>query len=344
MSNELIRDKFIGIDIAAQTFVVSIYQPEIKKFTTSNDFQNNQEGFTEFVSWLKENNITKNCSIICMEDTGCYHKLLAYFLNSKNFKIVIEQPLKVKKAFEPIGHKTDSLDSKHIAEYAYRFFDKLTIWNPPTDNLEKINHLLSARDLLVRQKTSLKNAKTSYSYEHLQVKLVNKTYEQAIDNLEKQIKIIEKELDDYINKDNNLKKNFDKLNSIKGFGQIISLHMLVLTNNAEINMNYKKLSALIGICPYKCESGTSVNKKPKIRQFGSNRMKRLLRLASWNAVQHDKKFKEYYIKKQNQGKLKSVALNNISNKLLKVACAILRDNNSYYIKEHYSVNPMYISI
>lgn len=277
-----------------------------------------------------------------MEDTGAYSKKLAYFLATNHFQVCVEQPLKVKKAFNVVGHKTDAADSRQIAEYSFRYIDKLTFFSPKNEILDKIKQLLSTRELLVKQKTALKLAQKSYSFEVVQVELIYKTYEKSIKYLEERINIIDEELDKFIDKDQTLKKNFKKLDSIIGFGKLLSLYFIVITNNCQ-NINYKKLSAFLGMCPYKFESGTSVHKKAKIRKFGGGKIKGLLRLAAQSVATHDKKYREYYLKKQNEGKPKALALNNIANKLLKVACSVLRDNNSLFLKDHYSINPLYIA-
>ena len=59
-----------------------------------------------------------------MEATGVYGESLAYYLVGKNFKLVIENPYKIKRAFDISPKKTDKIDSKRIAEYASRFTDK----------------------------------------------------------------------------------------------------------------------------------------------------------------------------------------------------------------------------
>jgi transposase len=334
--------KFVGIDVAAQTFISSIYDTVEKSYKTSQNFENNLDGFNQFSAWLCVNNCSTENSIICMEDTGCYSKKLAYFLATNSFQTCVEQPLKVKKAFNVVGHKTDASDSKQIAEYAFRYFDKLNFFIPKNEILDKIKQLLSTRELLVKQKTALKLAKKSYNFEVVQVELIYKTYEKSIKYLEEQISIIDEELDKFIDKDQTLRKNFKKLDSISGFGKLLSLYFIVVTNNCQ-NINYKKLSAFLGLCPYKFESGTSVQRRAKIRKFGGGKIKGLLRLASQSVATHDKKYREYYLRKQNEGKAKALALNNIANKLLKVACSVLQDGNSLFLKEHYSVNPLYLA-
>ncbi|GAH05902.1 unnamed protein product, partial [marine sediment metagenome] len=52
-------------------------------------------------------------------------------------------------------------------------------------------------------------------------------------------------------------------------------------------------------------------------------------------------FRRYYLRKLDQGKPKPLVLNNIANKLLKIACTIIR-NNTRYIKDYRSIHPMYL--
>ena len=96
-----------------------------------------------------------------------------------------------------------------------------------------------------------------------------------------------------------------------------------------------------GIVPYQHQSGTSVSKRAKIRHFGPGPSRKILQLAAQSVATHDITFRGYYLRKLAQGKAKALVLNNIANKLLKVACAILR-NNTRYIKEHRSIHPMYL--
>ena len=81
--------------------------------------------------------------------------------------------------------------------------------------------------------------------------------------------------------------------------------------------------------------------KRPIRHYGPKASRKLLRLAAQSVATHDASFRRYYLRKLEEGKAKALVLNNIANKLLKVACAIVRDNTRY-IKEHRSIHPMYV--
>ena len=332
---------FIGIDIAKDTFVASIYHKPNKPVLTKEALANNPEGYDQLLLWLQDHKIGKSNCRICMEATGVYSQGIAYYLLSQGYQVSVESPLKVKRAFHPAGHKTDPVDSRQIAEYAYRFSDQLIPWQPKEELLEKIRQLLSLREQFTKQKVAIKNAMGAYSQQKVQVKLINKAHQQTLTQLEKQISRIDKELDNLIKEDPDILSKFNKLDSIPGYGMLLSAHLLVMTNNFSQIQDYKPLAAFIGIAPYQYQSGSSVHKKAKIRHYGPMASRKFLRLAAQSVATHDKTFRQYYLRKLASGKDKALVLNNIANKLLKVACAMIR-KNTRYIKEHRSVHPMYL--
>ena len=128
---------FVGVDIAAANFTASIYKSPKQKGVTKEGFVNTVDGYTAFISWLESHKIHPSSCIICMEATGVYGEDIAHFLVTQGFTVSVEPPLKVKRAFDLIGHKTDPVDSRQIAEYAYRFRDELTFWRPKRGNHRK---------------------------------------------------------------------------------------------------------------------------------------------------------------------------------------------------------------
>jgi len=122
---------------------------------------------------------------------------------------------------------------------------------------------------------------------------------------------------------------------------LLAAHLLVITENFTKIQQHKRLASFVGIVPYQHQSGTSVFKRAKIRHFGPMPSRKLLRLAAQSVATHNATFRRYYLRKLDQGKPKPLVLNNIANKLLKVACTMVR-NNTRYIKEHRSIHPMYL--
>jgi transposase len=338
MTNNLF---FIGLDIAAIDLAASIYQSPDKPVRTKEAIPNNPEGFRLLVSWLTDHHVNKTNSRICMEATGVYSKAVAYYLNSWGFPVSVEPPLKVKRAFLPVGHKTDPVDSRKIAEYAYRYQDELRLWQPKKEIIEKIRQLLVTREQFTKQKVALINIIHAYSKEMVQVALINKVHQETLAQIEKQIVRIDQELNKVIKQDPDIFPKVKNLKTMPGCKMLLAANLIVMTDNFTKLQNPKQLAAFIGIVPYQHQSGSSVFKKPRIRNFGPQYIRKLLRLGSPSVATHNKTFRLYYLGKLAQGKAKALVLNNIANKLIKLACAIARDNIGY-IKDHKSIHPMYL--
>lgn len=152
------RQYAIGIDLSSEDFAVSVSTDLGIALHGPKMFTNNIEGFNKLNAWLTDLKIKPKDAVICMEATGVYGERLCYFLNEHKYAVVVESPLKVKRAFKVDGHKTDAVDSLQIAEYAIRFYDELNIWEPREDIVEKMKALITTRELLVRQKTAATNS------------------------------------------------------------------------------------------------------------------------------------------------------------------------------------------
>ena len=330
---------FIGIDIACDNFVASIYESPEKPVITKESIKNNPDGFNMLVSWLKEHDIDRTNSVICMGATGVYSEAIAHYLATYGFKVSVEPPLKVKRAFDPIGHKTDAVDSKQIAEYAYRYADELRFWHPKGDIVEKIKHLLTAREQFTKQSTAIQNAMASYERHVVQVPLIIKAHQQTLKELKKHIKDIDKELDRLMRQNPTISQMTNQLKSIPGVGLLLASNLIAITGAFNDISGYKTLAAFLGICPYQHKSGKSICKKPHIRIFGPSYARKLLMLAARSVATHNELFKKYYLRMQAEGKAKQLVLNNIANKILKIACAMIK-NDKPYIQNYRSINPL----
>src|ERR1035437_7601393 len=137
-----IPENLVGVDIAAESFTLSVYDTASKKYSPSHFFQSDPEGLEKLQAFLDEHDMTSSNTAFCMEATGIYVEPLAYFLAAKGYPLAIEAPHKAKRAFYPLGGKSDPLDSHQLAEYAFRFFDQLPFWSPSEVIVEQIRVLL----------------------------------------------------------------------------------------------------------------------------------------------------------------------------------------------------------
>ncbi len=330
----------VGIDIASQTFMVSIATIPGEVLHGPKSFDNTPTGQEELLVWLNQHQIKPEKSIICMEATGVYGESLCYFLHRHHYPIVVESPLKVKRAFKIDSHKTDAVDSIQIAEYGLRFFNRLTLWEPREAMLEELSTLLSLRELLVQQKTQAMNHLHSLDRKAVKSPAAQEALHQHIAHLAQQIKTLEEQINQVISQNPRMQRYHDLLKNAPGVGLLLTASLMVMTRGFTQKHSVRQAASYLKLAPLKHESGTSVFHKPRTPHCGPPVMRKLLHLAARSVVTHRPEFKHYYLRKQAEGKPKRLILNNVENKLLKIIWAIIRDGKPY-IPNYQSVHPKY---
>lgn len=112
-------------------------------------------------------------------------------------------------------------------------------------------------------------------------------------------------------------------------GLLLSAHLLVVTDGFRREVTARQLAAYIGICPYEHTSGTSVKKPSKSRGYGPPVLGKLVYLGAMNLKRCSPRYRAYYERKVAEGKSGRLILNNLSNKLLRVICAVVREGRPY---------------
>lgn len=327
---------FIGIDPAQETFALSLFHgPNQDQPTTT--FSNDFDGFSACRAWLSELGALPELTVICVEATGVYAEALCYFLHEQGYPVSVESPHKVKRAFKT-ANKNDPTDARQIAEYAYRYEDELPPWKPKTAIIEQIRVLLTTRESLVRQLVTNRNLRKTLQHKVIQTPAANTLLAETIAHLKAQIKAIEEEIRRLIRQHPTLSELLTLLVSIPSVGLLLSAHLMVVTDGFQREVTARQLAAYLGICPYEHTSGTSVKKPSKSRGYGPPILRKLVYLAAMNLKQHQQKYRRYYARKVAEGKSPRLVLNNLSNKLLRVICAVVRDRQPYE-KNYRSVSP-----
>jgi transposase len=327
---------FVGVDIASASFMACVGTTPWKIVVKPMKFENHEEGFTSFLGWLKDNRLPSEQTVVCMEATGVYGEGLAYFLSASGYSVAVEPPLNIQRKFPVNASKTDELDCQYIAEYACRYMDKLSFWKPRAEILEKVKVLLTTRQHFTVQMTGHKNALHALKRKVVSSDLASQAHQDMIQQITKHIKAIDQEIQRLIDSDPTLKQTLLLLLTVPGIGLQLAAHLIILM---QASLDSRVLSAFVGICPIKHESGTSIFSTPTSRHYGPPNLRKLLYLAACSVRTHNKPFQRYFFRKLAEGKHKKVALNNIQNKILKIACAVVRTQKPF-IPNYVSVNPL----
>jgi len=331
---------YVGIDVASVQFTAAAgcMDQKWKIVVPAVEFPNDYDSFGQFLHWMQAHKLHPDNAIVCMEATGVYNEVFAHFLVVNHYTVAIEPPLKVKRAFAPVGHKTDPVDSCQIAEYAYRYYDELSPWQPRNEVLEQIQTLLTTREQFSTQCAAHHNALKALKRKKVRTPLAEKAHQDAICELRQHIKTLEKEIERLIDQDPDFRNMVNLLLSVPGVGLLLAAHMLVLMQSASQPPDAKQLAAFIGICPYEHKSGSSINSKPTSRHYGPPALRKLIFLAALSVRTHRQQFKLYFLRKIAEGKPKKLVINNIANKLLKIICAVVRSGTPF-VPNYHSINP-----
>lgn len=319
---------FIGIDTASESFVAALFRGPNQASLGPQRFSNDLDGFDAFLDWLAQDEITTEHALACVEATGVYAEALCYFLHERGFAVVVEGAHKVKRAFK-ITNKNDPTDAHQSAEYAYRYEDELRLWQPREATLEQIRTLLAAREQLLGQLSANRNVRLALKKKVVQTPRANEAFEAMIAALKEQIQAIEAEIRRLIRQNPTLSEMLTLLMSIPSVGLLLSAHLMVVTDGFRRQVSARELAAYIGICPYEHKSGKTVSKPSKSRGYGPPMLRKLVYLAAMNLRQNSPKHRQYYLRKVEEGKSPRLVLNNLSNKLLRVICAVIRDRQPY---------------
>lgn len=332
---------YLGIDIASASFYAAIGQAENNQWHLlgkPRSFQNEYDSLSQFLNWMQKHQLKPENTIICMEATGVYNEVLAHFLVANGYALAIQPPLEVKRAFKPVGHKSDPVDSKQIAEYAYRFFDELRLWRPREEVLEQIKTLLATREQLCKQKAAHLNTLKALQRKVVRTPLAEEVHEKEIKLIKQHIAEIEQEIERLIDQDPTYRQFVGLLMSIPGVGFLLAANLLIAYQNDPQRFTPKSLAAFMGICPFEKQSGTSIHSSSTSRHYGPPALRRLLFLAAMSVRTHQPQFRLYFMRKTREGKPKRLVINNIENKLLKIICAVIRTQTPY-IEGYRSVHP-----
>lgn len=200
-------------------------------------FENNPKGFRALLEWVKKENpsrMAKDKWLFCMEHTGIYTMDISTFLHEQEVDFLLESALCIKRSLAIRRGKSDKVDSKNIARYAFLHREELIVKELPAEGLQEIKHLLVFRDRLIKQKNMLKvpaNELKRVSKSSKASDFIVNQSQALVEQIKTQIKQVENQLQELVKSNPILCEVYDLLCSVKGIGQIIDLNLMVHTNN-----------------------------------------------------------------------------------------------------------------
>jgi len=331
----MVFKEFIGIDVGKFHIDVCIHSNQ-----AVNQFECTKKGYNALLKFVKKHlkSTDDDQILFVMEHTGNYSLNLAMFLESKGAKFSIVPSLEISRSMGLTRGKSDVLDAKRIAQYAFRRRDEIQATKLSSDTILKMKQLLSARALLMKQKKAL-NASIK-EFEYLKSGPENKDLitllKRQVKSLNKDIKSIEKSLLNTINQDDKIKKQYELMCSVKGVGIIMAANMIVHTDGFQKFSEARQFASYCGVAPFPYSSGTSLKGRNKVSPLANKEIKAILHLCAVSVIKNSTEMKEYYQRKLAEGKHKMCVLNAVRNKILHRIFAVIKREKPYVDTHKYA--------
>lgn len=310
----------VGADLSKKT--IDLYCQQTNQHL---QIENATKGFKAMLRWFKQQNIHPSDTLLAMEHTGLYSFCFEAFLQQQSIAFVKASALSIKKSMGLVRGKTDKMDARRIAQYAFEKQASLKQEVPSGKEVQYLQMLHSTRERLVKQRTALLNSLKEYSNIGLtkqDIIMVSQT--KLVKQFEKEIEKIETAMEQLIAGDTKLKTNYKLLLSIKGIGKVAAIATLVKTRNFSRFSDARKFACYCGTAPFEHTSGSSIRGKTKVSSLADKKMKTLLDLAAKSAIQYDKELREYYLKRVEMGKSKMSTINVVRNKIIYRMFAVIK--------------------
>jgi transposase len=304
---------FVGIDVSKARLDVAVGE----KGATWCE-RNDAEGIERLVKCLLE----LQSELVVIESTGGLERPAFSALARAGVHVALVNPRRVREFAKAIGlaAKTDKLDARLLARFA-RDVQPL-----PTALPDEADQRLSA--LLARRKQLLEMLTAENNRLETTPLTLKEMILEHIAWLEKHLKSIEKDIDDFNRQDPARKEKQDLMRTVKGIGPVTAS-----TLSADLpelgKLNKKEIAALVGVAPFNNDSGNWRGKR-RIKG-GRASVRQVLYMAAVAATRSNSLIRAFYQSLLQRGKLKKVALVACMHKLLTILNAMIRDHQPFHL-------------
>jgi transposase len=313
MKEQKVKRCFVGIDVSKDK--LDIYErPSGKSWTYPN------RDFKGLCSRLKK----MNPELIVLEPTGGYELGVINALVEAGLRVSREHAYKIHHHARGSGQlaKTDRVDASMIAHYAQCYSEEIEPKEKTSGDQELLSQLISRRQQLIKIRAGEKNRMEKKGF----CNSVRVSCRKIIGVLSKEIEKIEEQIRRVIEKKRQWTEKQRIMRTVKGIG--VKVSWTLIGKLPELGRaNRKEIAALVGVAPFKNESG-KIKKQQSIRG-GRSAVRAALYMAILSATKHNPTIRNFYERLLEKGKKKKVAQTACAHKLLRMLNAMVAKGESY---------------
>lgn len=304
---------FVGIDVSKDRLDVHAL-PQAECFALNND----EAG----VAQLRERLLAMGeHTLVVMEATNTFWKLPATTLGSAGLRVAVVNPRQVRDFAKATGRlaKTDSIDAQVLALFAQAI--RPPVRSLPNEQCEIARELLTRRMQLMNMRTAEMNRLSS-----TRGKKVRKDIEVLIGFLERRLKGIDEEIDQWLEATPIDQTRAELLKSFAGIGPGTARALLIGVPELG-SLTGKQVGALVGLAPYARDSG----KRRGQRHIGGGRawVRAALYMPTLTATRCNPQIRAMYQRLIKAGKHHYVAITACMRKVLVILNAMLKSGQRW---------------
>jgi transposase len=317
------KQVYIGIDVSNATLDICVRQGEKQQSLVIN---NDAKAIRAFLR-----SYARQVLVIGMENTGRYNWMLYEALAGTKHRVYVISPLHLKKSMGLARGKNDKVDAIRIASFIEKNHSELKPWVCPAASIQKLKILLTERSFRCKNKRQL--LKQQHDYAKMKKlgldRSLLKMNKQLIVQMEKQISLLEEQIEQIIGQDESLKQQSSLMRTIPGVGKVLCWMMLAKTEGFTSIDDPRKMACYSGVVPFDYQSGTSIRGKKRVSAYADKSMKSILHLAAMSAIRLKNDLRQYYQRKVAEGKNKMSVLNAVRNKIIHRIFAVIKSQTPY---------------
>lgn len=308
----------LGIDISKDSFHVEL---SINDKLRHRQFANRKAGFAELDAWLAKH---KAIAVhACLEATGPYSEALALYLHEQRHTVSVINPVQIK-AFgqsELLRNKDDRPDAALIRRFCEK--QRPAAWTPPPAHFRELQALTRhLENLLETRQQQLNRLETTTA------KNVVKSLRKLVAQLEAEIKRIEQQINDHVERHPELKQQCQLLESIPGIGKRTAIKLLAEIEDLAGYKSARQVAAYAGLTPKNNRSGT-MRGPTRLSKTGNARVRKALFLPAMVAKQHNPVVRSFCQRLARHGKNKMQLVGAAMRKLIHIAFGVLKSGKVF---------------
>lgn len=317
---------YLGIDVSKSKLDCVLFNPATGK-QKAKALSNDVDGFKTLVAWLAKQNVALNEVHGIMEATGVYHEPAALWLTDTGMRLSVVNPAQLRDFARGMATrtKTDGVDSALLARYGALVQPEP--WQAPAKEVREFKALLARLEALEgdvrreanrREKAKIAQAPT----------LVLESIDNHLAKLKEETDRLRQAIEGHIDRHPGLKEDQKRLLSIPAIGEKTANRMLALMHSRQFK-TAEQLAAFLGLVPVEHQSGSSVQKRPRMAKNGDARTRAALYMAAIVATKYNPHVKALYTRLCAKGKSKMAALGAAMRKLVHLCFGVIKHQTCY---------------